>query len=103
MNEKITRKFTPKCSFMFIPAQHRDEYCCDTENHNTNVATDPAANGWSSMWMSGIVLGILGVGLSGGAIFALYWAKRNKRIMKASYPGNYMLITILTHQFMSSN
>uniref|UniRef100_A0A1B0CVQ8 Neural cell adhesion molecule l1 n=2 Tax=Lutzomyia longipalpis TaxID=7200 RepID=A0A1B0CVQ8_LUTLO len=56
--------------------------------------TDPAANGWSSMWMSGIVLGILGVGLSGGAIFALYWAKRNKRIMKASYPGPMLTATL---------
>ncbi|GAB0099022.1 hypothetical protein DMENIID0001_148420 [Sergentomyia squamirostris] len=56
--------------------------------------TDPASNGWSSMWMSGIVLGILGVGLSGGAIFALYWAKRNKRIMKASYPGPMLSATL---------
>lgn len=37
--------------------------------------------------MSGIALGILGLCLVGGAIFAIFWARRNKRNMKASYPG----------------
>lgn len=40
-----------------------------------------------STWMSGLALASLGICLVGGAIFAVYWAKRNKRIMKASYPG----------------
>lgn len=37
--------------------------------------------------MSGIALAILVISLISGAIFALYWARKNKRNMKASYPG----------------
>lgn len=50
--------------------------------------TDPASNGWASTWMSGIALAILGISLISGAIFALFWARKNKRNMKAAYPGN---------------
>lgn len=52
--------------------------------------TDPAASGWATSWMSGVALGILGICLVGGAIFVVIWAKRNKRKMKASYPGNLL-------------
>lgn len=37
--------------------------------------------------MSGIALAILGISLISGAIFALFWARKNKRNMKAAYPG----------------
>lgn len=37
--------------------------------------------------MSGIALAILVISLISGVIFALYWARKNKRNMKASYPG----------------
>lgn len=49
--------------------------------------SDPATSGWVSTWMSGLALSSLGICLVGGAIFAVFWARRNKRIMKASYPG----------------
>lgn len=48
---------------------------------------DSASNGWATSWMSGIALAILVITLISGAIFALYWARKNKRNMKASYPG----------------
>lgn len=49
--------------------------------------TDPTSAAWATTWMSGIALAILGISLISGAIFALYWARKNKRNMKASYPG----------------
>lgn len=49
--------------------------------------SDPATGGWVSSWMSGFALAVLIICLVGGAIFAVVWARRNKRIMKASYPG----------------
>lgn len=50
--------------------------------------TDPASSGWTSSRMTGLALGILGLCLVSAAIFTVFWARRNKRIMKASYPGN---------------
>lgn len=44
---------------------------------------------WATTWMSGIALAILVISLISGAIFALYWARKNKRNMKASYPGTF--------------
>lgn len=49
--------------------------------------TDPAVGTWATTWMSGIALAILVISLISGAIFALYWARKNKRNMKAAYPG----------------
>ncbi|XP_055853853.1 roundabout homolog 3-like [Episyrphus balteatus] len=49
--------------------------------------TDPALSAWSMSWMPGVALGILGICLISGAIFAVFWAKRNKRNLKASYPA----------------
>jgi roundabout, axon guidance receptor 2 len=37
--------------------------------------------------MPGIMIGVLGICLLAGAMFAVYWARRNKREMKAAYPG----------------
>lgn len=48
--------------------------------------TDPTLNSWTTTWMPGIALGILGVCLISGAIFAVFWARRKKRNLKASYP-----------------
>lgn len=59
-----------------------------------SIRTDPATIGWTTSWMSGIALGILGICLVGGAIFAVFWAKRDKRIMKASYPGPILTSTL---------
>lgn len=62
-------------------------------NEFLSYRTDPASGGWASSWMSGIALGVLGICLVGGAIFAVFWARRNKRIMKASYPGRFATTT----------
>lgn len=53
--------------------------------------TDPTVGTWATTWMSGIALAILVISLISGAIFALYWARKNKRNMKASYPGKFYL------------
>lgn len=53
--------------------------------HLTVYRSDPAT--WATTWMSGIALAVLVISLISGAIFALYWARKNKRNMKASYPG----------------
>lgn len=49
--------------------------------------------------MSGIALGILCLCLVGGAVFTVLWARRNKRNMKASYPGE--LISFDNHISMN--
>ncbi|XP_037909107.1 roundabout homolog 1-like [Hermetia illucens] len=49
--------------------------------------TDSTINSWSISWMPGIALAVLGVCLISGAIFAVFWAQRTKRNLKASYPG----------------
>lgn len=49
--------------------------------------SDPAIGQWATTWMSGIALAVLVISLISGAIFALYWARKNKRNMKAAYPG----------------
>lgn len=54
--------------------------------------TDPAAGAWATTWMSGVALAILVISLISGAIFALYWARKNKRNMKTSYPGKSCFI-----------
>lgn len=51
--------------------------------------SDPAIGQWATTWMSGIALAVLVISLISGAIFALYWARKNKRNMKAAYPGKY--------------
>lgn len=56
--------------------------------------TDPAIGQWATTWMSGIALAVLVISLISGAIFALYWARKNKRNMKAAYPGKFMLHTL---------
>lgn len=48
---------------------------------------------WATTWMSGIALAILVISLISGAIFALFWARKNKRNMKASYPGESCFIS----------
>lgn len=53
--------------------------------------TDPTSSGWATSWMPGIAVGILGISLISGAIFALYWARKNKRNMKAAYPGEKIM------------
>lgn len=58
---------------------------------NFSYRTDPASSGWTSSRMTGLALGILGLCLVSAAIFTVFWARRNKRIMKASYPGNLQL------------
>lgn len=45
--------------------------------------------------MSGVALGVLGLCLVCGAICALIWARRNKRNMKASYPGVTTVTTMI--------
>lgn len=42
---------------------------------------------WNSGWLSVAALACLGVLLVSGAIFAIIWARRNKRNLKAAYPG----------------
>lgn len=54
--------------------------------------SDPAIGTWATTWMSGIALAVLVISLISGAIFALYWARKNKRNMKAAYPGTYTSI-----------
>lgn len=53
----------------------------------SHIRSDPAMGTWATTWMSGIALAVLVISLISGAIFALYWARKNKRNMKAAYPG----------------
>ncbi|XP_031639876.1 uncharacterized protein LOC116351869, partial [Contarinia nasturtii] len=61
--------------------------------------TDPAVAMWATTWMSGIALAILVITLISATIFALYWARKNKRNMKASYgPGILTANTLVDKQ-----
>lgn len=51
------------------------------------LRSDPTSGLWTAGWLSFIALGALGAVLLGGAVFAIVWARKNKRNMKASYPG----------------
>lgn len=51
--------------------------------------------------MSGIALGILGICLVGGAIFAVFWARRNKRNMKAAYPGKNIKNSLKKNKYIN--
>lgn len=44
--------------------------------------------------MPGVALGILCICLISGAIFAVFWARRSKRNLKASYPAPVMTATL---------
>lgn len=64
--------------------------------------TDPTVGTWATTWMSSIALAILVISLISGAIFALYWARKNKRNMKAAYPGKKLRLSDKGH-FKRSN
>lgn len=58
------------------------------------IRTDLAVSAWSTSWLSTAALGILGLSLICGAVFALIWACKTKRKMKASYPGSILTASL---------
>lgn len=89
-----SRCFTPLRHIIILFHSHTHTLSLSLSSRFILRRTDPANNGWATTWMSGIALGVLGISLISGAIFALYWARKNKRNMKASYPGECTVMDI---------